>query len=41
MSAARGEAVIAIAFLHDGTTEIVDGFPITLVVPCGHGGRPL
>lgn len=37
-AAARGEAVIAVAFLHDAATEIVNGFPITLVVPCEGGG---
>jgi iron(III) transport system substrate-binding protein len=33
-AAARGEAVIAVAFLHDAVTEIVNGFPIRIVVPC-------
>jgi iron(III) transport system substrate-binding protein len=31
---ARGEAMIAVTFLHDAVTEIVNGFPIKLVVPC-------
>jgi iron(III) transport system substrate-binding protein len=33
-AAARGEAMIAVTFLHDAVTEIVNGFPIKLVVPC-------
>ena len=33
-AAARGETSIAVTFLHDGVTEIVNGFPIKLVVPC-------
>jgi len=33
-AAARGETTIAVTFLHDGVTEIVNGFPIKLVVPC-------
>jgi iron(III) transport system substrate-binding protein len=33
-SAARGETAIAITFLHDGVTEIANGFPIRLVAPC-------
>jgi len=36
--AARGEALIAITFLHDAVAEIADGFPITLVVPCEGAG---
>jgi iron(III) transport system substrate-binding protein len=33
-AAARGETAIAVTFLHDGVTEIANGFPIKLVVPC-------
>lgn len=33
-AAARGEAVIGIGFLHDHALEIVEGFPLKLVVPC-------
>jgi iron(III) transport system substrate-binding protein len=33
-AAARGEVAIAVAFLHDAVTEIANGFPIRLVVPC-------
>ncbi len=33
-AAARGETGIAVTFLHDGVTEIANGFPIKLVVPC-------
>ena len=33
-AAARGETGIAVTFLHDGMTEIANGFPIKLVVPC-------
>jgi iron(III) transport system substrate-binding protein len=31
---ARGETTIGVAMLHDGVAEIVNGFPVTLVVPC-------
>ena len=31
---ARGEATIAVTFLHDGLAEIAAGFPIKVVVPC-------
>ena len=31
---ARGEATIAVTMLHDGASEIVNGFPVRLVVPC-------
>jgi iron(III) transport system substrate-binding protein len=33
-AAARGETGIAVTFLHDGVTEITNGFPIEIVVPC-------
>ena len=33
-AAVRGEASIAVAFLHDGLAEIANGFPIKVVVPC-------
>ena len=33
-AAARGEASIAVTFLHDGLAEIANGFPIKVVVPC-------
>lgn len=33
-AAARGEATIGIAWLHDAVTEVVNGFPIALVMPC-------
>jgi iron(III) transport system substrate-binding protein len=33
-AAARGETGIAVTFLHDGVTEIANGFPIEIVVPC-------
>ena len=33
-AAARGETGIAVTFLHDGVTEISNGFPIEIVVPC-------
>jgi iron(III) transport system substrate-binding protein len=33
-SVARGETTIAVTFLHDGMTEIANGFPVKLVVPC-------
>ncbi len=33
-AAARGETGIAVTFLHDGMTEVANGFPIKLVVPC-------
>ena len=31
---ARAEATIGVAMLHDGATEIANGFPVQLVVPC-------
>jgi len=31
---ARGETTIGVAMLHDGVAEIVNGFPVILVVPC-------
>ena len=31
---ARGETAIAVTFLHDGMTEIANGFPVKIVVPC-------
>jgi len=31
---ARGETTIGVAMLHDGVAEIVNGFPVKLVVPC-------
>ncbi len=31
---ARGETTIAVTFLHDGLTEIANGFPVKIVVPC-------
>jgi iron(III) transport system substrate-binding protein len=31
---ARGDAAIGVTFLHDGVTEIANGFPVKLVVPC-------
>ena len=33
-AAARGETTVAVAWLHDAVTEIANGFPIRLVVPC-------
>ena len=33
-AAARGEAAVAVTMLHDGATEIANGFPIRMVVPC-------
>ena len=33
-SVARGETTIAVTFLHDGMTEMANGFPVKLVVPC-------
>ena len=33
-AAARGETTIGVTFLHDGLTEIVNGFPVKIVVPC-------
>lgn len=33
-AAARGETGLAVTFLHDGMTEVANGFPIKLVVPC-------
>jgi iron(III) transport system substrate-binding protein len=31
---ARGETSIAVTFLHDGITEIANGFPVKVVAPC-------
>jgi iron(III) transport system substrate-binding protein len=31
---ARGETTIGVTFLHDGLTEIANGFPVKIVVPC-------
>ena len=31
---ARGETTIAVTFLHDGLTEIANGFRVKIVVPC-------
>jgi len=31
---ARGETTIAVTFLHDGLTEMANGFPVKIVVPC-------
>ena len=31
---ARGETTIGVTFLHDGVTEIANGFPVKIVVPC-------
>ena len=31
---ARGETSIGVTFLHDGITEIANGFPVKIVVPC-------
>jgi iron(III) transport system substrate-binding protein len=33
-TAARGETTIAVTFLHDGVSEIANGFPVKVVVPC-------
>ncbi len=33
-AAARGETTVAVTWLHDAVTEIANGFPIRLVVPC-------
>ena len=33
-AAARGETTIGVTFLHDGVTEIANGFPMKIVVPC-------
>ena len=33
-SVARGETAIAVTFLHDGQTEIANGFPVKILVPC-------
>lgn len=33
-AAARGETTIGVTLLHDGATEIANGFPIRLVAPC-------
>jgi len=30
----RGETGIAVTFLHDGQTEIANGFPVKILVPC-------
>jgi iron(III) transport system substrate-binding protein len=30
----RGETAVAVTFLHDGMTEIANGFPVKIVVPC-------
>jgi len=30
----RGETGIGVTFLHDGATEIANGFPVKLIVPC-------
>ena len=38
---ARGEATVAVTFLHDAVTEIVGGFPIKLVVACEGAGYEL
>ena len=40
-AAARGETAIAITFLHDGATEIANGFPIRLIAPCEGTGYEL
>lgn len=37
-AAARGEAVIAVAYLHDALIEVADGFPIRFAVPCEGAG---
>jgi len=31
---ARGETGVGVTFLHDGMTEIANGFPVKIVVPC-------
>jgi iron(III) transport system substrate-binding protein len=33
-AASRGETTIAVIFLHDGQTEVANGFPIKIVSPC-------
>jgi iron(III) transport system substrate-binding protein len=33
-AASRGETTIAVTFMHDGQTEIANGFPIKIVSPC-------
>jgi iron(III) transport system substrate-binding protein len=40
-AAARSETTIAVTFLHEAVTEIVNGFPIKLVVPCEGTGYEL
>lgn len=37
-AAARGETTVAVAWLHDAVTEVANGFPIRLVVPCEGAG---
>jgi iron(III) transport system substrate-binding protein len=37
-AAARGETVVAVTFLRDAVTEVVNGFPIDLVAPCEGAG---
>jgi iron(III) transport system substrate-binding protein len=37
-AAARGEAAIAVTYLHDAAAEAANGFPIRLVVPCEGSG---
>jgi len=31
---ARGETGVGVTFLHDGMTEIANGFPVKIVIPC-------
>ena len=33
-AAARGETTLAITFMHDMVTQVVEGFPIKIVAPC-------
>jgi len=33
-AAARGETTIGVGMMHDGVVEIVNGFPVKLVIPC-------
>src|SRR5450631_1397657 len=33
-AAARGETTIGVTFMHDGVSEIANGFPVKVVVPC-------
>ena len=33
-AAARGETTIAVTFMHDGISEIANGFPVKVGVPC-------